>query len=110
MVIHEVSANIFVDSDVICSANVIRVARPDQLRDALRQKSKPVVIDDEKMAAHFRRLQITREARRWLIGPLIVAFLAYAISQRYKVDISWHRDWKVNTLDGKIRLTPIERK
>ncbi|MCP1761922.1 hypothetical protein [Bradyrhizobium japonicum] len=110
MAVHEVSVSEFVDADDFYSAEVIRVARPDQLRDALSQKNKPVVIDDEQMAAHFRRLQAWQEARLWFIPSLIAALIAYSISQHYQVDLSWRLNWKVNTLDGKITLTPIERR
>jgi hypothetical protein len=46
----------------------------------------------------------------WFYGSLIVAVMAFAISQQYKIEMSWHRDWKVNIMDGKVTLTPIERK
>jgi hypothetical protein len=45
------------------------------------------------------------EARHVLIDREIES-----ISQNYKIEASWHRDWKVNTMDGKVTLTPVERK
>lgn len=110
MVEHKVSVDLFVDSDVFFSAEVIRVTRPDQLPSALAQKKKPVVIDDPKMAERFRSVQGWQEARYWFFGAIVLVLLGFAISRDYKIEVSWHRDWKVNTTDGKVTLTPIERK
>jgi hypothetical protein len=109
MVVHEVSVEEFIDVEDFYSAEVIRVALPSQLPGALAQR-KPVVIDNDKMARQFLRLQHWQEARKWVFGAIVTALLGYAISRDYKIEASWHRDWKVNTLDGKVTLTPVQRK
>src|SRR5258708_4623996 len=94
MVVHEVSVSEFMDADDFCSAEVIRVALPSQLPSALAQKNKPVVIDDPKMAERFKSLQAWREARYWFFGAMITGLVGYALSRDYKIEASWHRDWK----------------
>jgi hypothetical protein len=109
MIEHNISIGLHIDQDVFFSAEVIRVTKPDELPPALAQKDKSVVIEDPKMAERFRSLQAWQEARYWFFGTLITAAIAFAISQNYKIELSWHRDWKVNTLDGKVTLTPVKR-
>src|SRR5438445_8392315 len=102
MVVHDVSVEDFLDIDDVFSAEVIRVTKPDQLPSALAQKNKLVVIENNEMARRFLRLQRWQEARKWIFSAIVVAVFYYAISRDYKIEVSWHRDWKVNTLDGKV--------
>ncbi len=109
MVVHEVSVDLFVDADVFFSPEVIRVTRPDQLAPALAQRTKAVVIDNPEMEKRFQSMQAWANVR--FIGTLIALLIAFAIAQgKHEVALSLKRDWKQNTLEGKITLTPIERK
>src|SRR6266404_4503779 len=85
------------------------VTRGSQLPEALRSK-KPIIIDNLEMEKRFRSLQRWQEARIWFFGVLAAALVAYAISRDYKIELSWHRDWKISTMDGKLILTPVERR
>jgi hypothetical protein len=107
-VVHAVGIAIGASSAVAVGTVLVRTA--SELTDALRQREKAVVIDDPKMADRFRALQGWQEARIWFFGSLIAALIALSISQNYKIELSWQRDWKVNTMDGKVTLTPVERK
>ena len=107
-VVHAVG--IAVGVSAAAAVGTIVVHTPNELADALRQREKPVVIDNKEMAARFSSLQHWQEARMWFFGSLIFAMLAFAIAKNYKIEASWHRDWKVNTMDGKLTLTPIETK
>lgn len=107
-VVHSVGISIGVGSAVGIGTIVART--PRELSDALKQREKAVVIEDKKMASWFRSVEAWQGARPLVFGTLIAAVLVFAISQRYKIEMSWHRDWEANTLDGKVTLTPVERK
>jgi hypothetical protein len=85
------------------------VTSATQLPEAFKAK-RVIVIDNPEMGNRFASVQAWQDAQYWVLGPLIAALLAFAIAQSYKIEISWHHDWKVKSSDGKIVLTPVERK
>jgi hypothetical protein len=97
---------------------VLTVIRPQQLRDALKQHEKPVVI--EKTQANAKLTQDFERLLRWqkwndtyrflLIGTLTVIVLAQMVmSNKYGLEAGWHLKWKAIEMDGKIKLTPSEK-
>jgi hypothetical protein len=92
-------------------APVLRVTRRDELSAALAQRTAPVVIDSEELEPTFARLERwqNRETTYRFIALLIAALLAFAISQRYGIDASWHSNFKLERIDGKITLTPSSK-
>jgi hypothetical protein len=107
-VVHSVGISMGIGSAVGIGSVIVR--NPGELAIALKQRQKPVVIVDVQMAQRFRSIEGWQEARIWFFGSLVAALLAFAIAQNYKIEMSWHRDWKVNSMDGKVTLTPILRK
>ena len=105
---HSVGISIGIGSAVGVGAVVVH--SPNELAPALKQREKAVVIDDIEMARRFSSVERWQEARMWFFGTLVAAVFAFAIAQNYKIELTWHRDWKVNTIDGKVTLTPVEHK
>jgi hypothetical protein len=106
-IVHSVGVATGVGTAVGIGAVIVR--QPSELIPALAQHQKPVVIEDPRIAERFRSVQGWQEARMWVFGSLIAAMAAFAIAKEYKLELSWHRDWKVQTMDGKITLTPVQR-
>jgi hypothetical protein len=95
-------------SNLTVEAAVLRVTRASELPSALAQRTAPVVIDSEELEPSFARLERwqSREKTYRFIAMLIAALLAYAISQRYGIDASWHSNFRMDRIDGKMTLTP----
>ncbi len=108
MVVHYATAVLAGQSNLTVQAEVIRVTRASELPAALAQRTARVVIDSEELEPSFARLERWkhRENTYRFIAVLIAALVAYAISQRYGVDASWHSTFKLERIDGKITLTP----
>jgi hypothetical protein len=89
MVVHHVKVNFAIASQVTANAVVVRA--PSQLRDALADRTNPVVIDNEALERSFSRLERwhAREHTYRLIATLIAGLLALAISQQYKLELNW---------------------
>lgn len=102
---HQATVNIGVVSGVQATGDII-VRAADELAPALRQREKPVVIEDAELARRFQRLLEWREARNWLVAVIGAGLIAYAISMSYKVEIGFEKDFKLQKLNGKITLTP----
>ncbi len=107
MVVHNVAMFEATEADDTLTATV-SVTRPDQLAAALRQRSKPVVIENNDLERSFSRLEFWqgREGTLRYVATLVVALLALAMALRYGIDFNWQRDWKLDRLDGRITLTP----
>jgi hypothetical protein len=96
---------------------VLTVIRPEQLPDALKQHTEPVVI--ENTPANARLTQDFERLLRWqkwkdtyrllLIGSLVVIVLTQmVITNRYGLEAGWHLNWKAGEMGGKITLTPSQ--
>jgi hypothetical protein len=99
---------IFRDPDVFYHA-VVRVTRPDELPAALRQRTKPVVIENDELERRFSALERWHTIRLFGIGVIVATLLTIAMALQYKLDLSWSYHWKIGRLDGKITLTPTQR-
>jgi hypothetical protein len=85
----------------------IIVSRPELLAPALAQREKSVVIENDEMERRFATLVRWQQIAPWLLIPILIAWLLnQAIVRDYKLDASWRLNWKVETLSGKITLTP----
>jgi hypothetical protein len=69
----------------------VMVSRQSQLIAALRQRVRPIVIEDQELARPFARLLRARELR-WALGELIADTMSYAIARCYGTDVEgqWH--------------------
>ena len=107
MVVHNVAMFEATEADDTLTATV-SVTRPDQLAAALRQRSKPVVIENNDLERSFSRLEFWqgREGTLRYVATLVFALLALAMALRYGIDFNWQRDRKLDRLDGRITLTP----
>jgi hypothetical protein len=108
MVAHNVAVRETAEAADVLTASVT-VTRPDQLAAALKQRSKPVVIEDAVLVRKFLRLEYWREARLWFIAWLIYRLLASALVHQYHLEADWHLHWKLMQTDGRLVLTPPER-
>jgi hypothetical protein len=63
----------------------VRVCRRSQLLAALRQNSRPIIIEDPELARPFTRLLRVRKMR--LVGAFVTDAMAYALRQYYGTDI-----------------------
>jgi hypothetical protein len=108
---HRVELASTVQATVTLHAVPIIVSRPEQLAPALVQREKSVVIENDEMKRKFAKFASWQEAARWWLIPLLICWiLNQAIVHDYKIDASWHLNWKVErTFDGKITLTPTDR-
>jgi hypothetical protein len=68
----------------------VRVSRRSQLRAALRQRARPIVIEDPELARPFARLLRARELRLWALGEFIADTMLLAIGRSYGVNIEAH--------------------
>ena len=79
----------------------VRVFRRSQLRAALRQHERPIVIEDQDLARPFVRLLRVRDLRP--LGGLVAEMLSYAIRRCYGFDIETH--WYIGryVLPGNVK-------
>jgi hypothetical protein len=68
-----------------------------------------VELEDPLMGSRFAAVQAWQETQYWLLSPLVVALLSFAIAQRYGIERSWHRNWKIRRVGGRVILNPVER-
>jgi hypothetical protein len=104
---HHVLAAATTNLAVTIQAAVLTVNSPAELAVALSQRQKPVLIENDELKRKFATLAYLQEARWWLIPILLSWVLCQAIAKNYKIDASWHLNWRIErTFDGKITLTP----
>jgi hypothetical protein len=58
----------------------VRVSRRSQLITALRQRVRPIVIEDQELACPFARLLRARELQVWAPGEVVADTMSYAPS------------------------------
>src|ERR1700737_4597940 len=70
----------------------VRVSRRSQLITALRQRVRPIVIEDQELACPFARLLRARELQVWAPGEVVADTISYSIARCYGTDIEgqWH--------------------
>jgi hypothetical protein len=66
-----------------------------------------VELADPVMGDRFATVKVWQEKHYWLLSPLMVAWLSFAIAQRYGIPRSWHREWIIRkSYGGRIVLNP----
>ena len=67
-------------------------SRRSQLTTALRQRVRPIVIEDQELARPFARLLRARELQVWAPGEVVADTMSYSIARCYGTDIEgqWH--------------------
>ena len=70
----------------------VRVSRQSQFMAALRQRVRPIVIEDQELARPFARLLRARELQLWALGEVVADTMSYSIARSYGTDIErqWH--------------------
>jgi hypothetical protein len=63
----------------------VRVSHRSQLMAALRQKVRPIIIEDPELARAFTRLLRVREVR--LLGSLVADMMSCAVRQYYGAEV-----------------------
>jgi hypothetical protein len=88
----------------------MRVSRRSQLRAALRQHERPIVIDDQDLAQPFVRLLRARDMKLRPLGALVAEMMSYTIRRRYGSDID--NDWYIGgyVLPGNIQKVILKSK
>ncbi|HEX9324411.1 MAG TPA: hypothetical protein VF913_20170 [Xanthobacteraceae bacterium] len=93
------------EADDVLTATVT-VTRHDQLAVALKQRAKPVIIENDALSRQLIRLEYWRDAKWWLIAWLVYRLLASAMAHQYHLEADWHVHWKTIEASGRLLLTP----
>src|SRR6476660_6880060 len=89
----------------------VRVSRRSQLITALRQRVRPIVIEDQELACPFARLLRARELQVWAPGEVVADTMSYSIARCYGTDIEgqWHMGrYVLPARAGRWRLRPTQ--
>jgi hypothetical protein len=88
----------------------IIVESASELPDAIKI-GRTVELADPVIGSRFAAVQAWHEKQYWILSPLMVALLSFAIAQRYGIALSWNREWIIRkSYSGRIVLNPVERK
>src|ERR1700738_2878816 len=68
----------------------VRVFLKSQLMAALRQHSRPIIIEDLDLALPFIRMLRARELRLRAVGGLVAEAMSYAINRYYSAHVEAH--------------------
>jgi hypothetical protein len=105
--VHHVLVGAPMHMEVTLAVATLRVTRTEEFAPALAQREKSIVIEDQELKKQLARLAYLQEMRWWLIPALLASILSQSIAHNYKIDASWHLNWKIErTFDGKLTLTP----
>src|SRR4029077_20041862 len=87
----------------------VRVFLKSQLMAALRQHSRPIVIEDPDLALPFTRMLQARELRLKSVGGLVAEAMSYAIRRHYSADVEAH--WYIGqyVLPGNVQRIILSR-
>jgi hypothetical protein len=88
----------------------VRVSRRSQLRAALRQHARPIVIEDQELARPFARLLRARELRLWGLGEFIADTMSHAIGRSYGANIEAHWYLGQYVLPGNLQKVILKPK
>ena len=88
----------------------VRVSRQSQLRAALRQHERPIVIEDQDLAQPFVRLLRARDMKLRLLGGLVAEMMSYTIRRCYGFDVE--DDWYIGgyVLPGNVQKVILKSK
>jgi hypothetical protein len=88
----------------------VRVCLKSQLMAALRQRVRPIVIEDHDVARPFARLLRARELRLRAVGGLVAETMCYALNRYYGANIDAH--WYIGqyVLPGNIQKIILKPK
>jgi hypothetical protein len=88
----------------------VRVFVKSQLIAALRQHSRPIIIEDPDLALPFIRMLRARELRLTAVGGLQAEAMTYAIGRYYSADIEAH--WYIGqyVLPGNVQRVILKPK
>jgi hypothetical protein len=88
----------------------VRVSRQSQLRAALRQHERPIVIDDQDLAQPFVRLLRARGMKLRPLGAIVAEMTSYTIRRCYGFDVE--NDWYIGgyILPGNIQKVILRSK
>ena len=88
----------------------VRVSRQSQLRAALRQHERPIVIEDQDLAQPFVRLLRARDMKLRLLGGLVAEMTSYTIRRCYGFDVE--DDWYIGgyVLPGNVQKVILKSK
>ena len=88
----------------------VRVFLKSQLMAALRQHSRPIIIEDPDLALPFTRMLRAREFRLKSVGGLLAEAMSYAISRHYRDDLEAH--WYIGqyVLPGNVQRIILKPK
>jgi hypothetical protein len=88
----------------------VRVSRQSELRAALRQHERPIVIEDQDLAQPFVRLLRARDVKLRPLGALVAEMMSYTIRRCYGSDID--HDWYIGgyVLPGNVQKVILKSK
>jgi hypothetical protein len=88
----------------------VRVSRRSQLRAALRQHERPIVIEDQDLARPFVRLLRARDINLEPLAGLVAEMMSFAIRRCYGFDIETH--WYIGryVLPGNVQKVILKSK
>src|SRR3984893_8605746 len=88
----------------------VRVSRRSQLIPALRQRLRPIVIEDQELARPFARLLRARQLRLWALGEFVADTMSYAIGRSYGANIEAHWYIARYVLPGNVQKVILKPK
>ena len=88
----------------------VRVSRQSQLKAALRQHERPIVIEDQDLAQPFVRLLRARGMKLRPLGAIVAEMTSYTIRRSYGFDVE--NDWYIGgyILPGNIQKVILRSK
>jgi hypothetical protein len=88
----------------------VRVSRRSELMAALRQHTRPIVIEGEELARPFAGLLRARQLRLWAVGELVADRMSHTIGRSYGADIEAH--WYIGryVLPGNVQKVILKPK
>jgi hypothetical protein len=88
----------------------VRVSRQSQLRAALRQHERPIVIEDQDLAQPFVRLLRARGMKLRPLGAIVAEMTSYTIRRCYGFDVA--NDWYIGgyVLPGNVQKVVLKSK
>ena len=88
----------------------VRVFLKSQLMAALRQHSRPIIIEDLDLALPFIRMLRARELRLRAVGGLVAEAMSYAINRYYSAHVEAH--WYIGqyVLPGNVQRIILKPK
>ena len=87
----------------------VRVSLRSQLRAALRQHERPIVIEDQDLAQPFVRLLRARDMKLRPLGAIVAEMMSYTVRRCYRLD--FEDDWYIgHVLPGNVQKVILKSK